>query len=339
MNKPKLLLTLLTALIHISLQSQTSSSDNKLGLLFYNVENLFDIYNDSIKNDEEFLPDGVRRWNYTKYNQKLQHISRVIYESGKYNPPDIIGLCEVENSRVLHDLIKKTGLHNLSYKVIHFESEDLRGIDCALLYQSNNFIPLESNSIKIKLGDNNRPTRDILYTYGIYRDSIPLHLFVCHFPSRYGGVMETKAKRYRAAQALTDTIQCIYQSDKMANIIVMGDFNDNPSDSCMTYIVNKTGLINLASNPASINKSNGTLKHQFEWNIFDQFLISNNSKNKFSHLSIVGGQKILDFKFLMEEDSKYTGIKPFRTYLGYKYNKGYSDHFPIWLSLQLNTKE
>ncbi len=334
MNKFKLYLILLPIIYQTPIKSQTKQTQNQLGFLFYNVENLFDIYNDSTKQDEEFLPDGVRRWNYSKYNEKLQHISRVIFESGKYTPPVIIGLCEIENKKVLNDLIYKTGLNNLSYQIIHYDSKDQRGIDCALLYKSKDFIPLESKAIEIKFNKQDRPTRDILYTYGICYDSIPLHLFVCHFPSRYGGIMETKEKRIDAAQTLSDTINNICIHDKLAHIIVMGDFNDNPSDSSMTILTNSTNLINLANNCNSINKSKGTLKHQFEWNTFDQFLISQNLKS-----IMIDQQKILDFNFLMEVDSKYTGNKPFRTYIGYKYNNGYSDHFPVWLSLKLPDKK
>ncbi len=334
MNKTNLYLILFLTIIYIPSLCQTNLPTDRFGIMFYNVENLFDTYNDSIKQDEEFLPDGLRHWNYKKYQTKLHHISHVILESGKYNPPTIIGLCEIENHKVLKDLIFKTGLSNLAYHIIHFESDDNRGIDCALLYKANQFVPLESKAIKIKFKETDRPTRDILYTFGLYKESIPLHIFVCHFPSRYGGVMETKDKRLQAAKTLSDTIQNIYQSDKMANILVMGDFNDNPSDSSMKYIVQKTNLVNLATHTTQINKAQGTLKHQFEWNTFDQFLISNNIKSNNNIVTVTENQSILDFKFLLEEDYKYTGTKPFRTYIGYKYNNGYSDHFPIWLTLQ-----
>lgn len=335
MNKTNLCLILTLITIYSSLHSQPKpdSSAEELGILFYNVENLFDTYNDSIKQDEEFLPDGLRHWSYGKYETKLQHISQVIYESGKFNPPAIIGLCEIENNSVLKDLIFKTGLSNLSYHIIHYESDDQRGIDCALLYRANQFIPLESKAIKIHFDKNDRPTRDILYTYGLYKETIPLHLFVCHFPSRYGGIMETNLKRIQAAQTLSDTINSILIDDKLSNIVVMGDFNDNPMDSSINYLTETTKLINLANYPISINKSQGTLKHQFEWNTFDQFLISPNLTDSTKQITACENQNILDFDFLLEDDKKYTGSKPFRTYIGYKYHKGYSDHFPIWLTL------
>ena len=328
-----LILIIITTYTPIHSQQNYNSSADQIGILFYNVENLFDTHNDSIKEDEEFLPEGLRHWNYGKYETKIQHISHVIYESGKFNPPSIIGLCEIENQKVLKDLIFKTGLSNLNYHIIHYESDDLRGIDCALLYRANQFIPLESKAIKIHFDNNSRPTRDILYTYGLYKETIPLHLFVCHFPSRYGGIMETKSKRIQAAKTLSDTINHILIADKLANIVAMGDFNDNPKDSSMKYLSAEEKLINLANHPSSINKSQGTLKHQFEWNTFDQFLITPNLKNATKQIFVVEDQKILDFNFLLEEDKKYTGLKPFRTFIGYKYHKGYSDHFPIWLTL------
>jgi hypothetical protein len=314
-----------------------SSDDREIGILFYNVENLFDTYDDTLKIDEEFLPQGIRGWNYTKYIQKIKRIAHVIYESGGWNPPCMIGLCEIENQHVLNDLIYKTGLSNLNYQYIHYESKDIRGIDVALLYNANEFIPLESRAIPIILAGDSRPTRDILYVFGLYKESIPLHIFVNHFPSRYGGIMQTIPKRRISAQTLADTIQHICRADLNANIIAMGDFNDNPTDSSMLFLSQQAELINISIEPETINKSPGTLKYQFEWNTFDQFFISRNMMDSTNLVCSSQHQKILDFDFLLEDDRTYTGKKPFRTYSGYKYNNGFSDHFPIWMTLKINT--
>jgi hypothetical protein len=191
-----------------------SESEGELGVLFYNVENLFDTKNDSIKNDEQFLPDGDKHWNHYRYQSKLKNISRVIFESGGYNPPFLVGLCEIENEKVIKDLLYKTGLINANYRYIHFESPDQRGIDVALLYRKDIFTPIDSNPVKVKLGDKEHFTRDILYSFGLLYDSIPIHTFVAHFPSRYGGVMKSKHKRIKAAETLKDTIQHIFKAEK-----------------------------------------------------------------------------------------------------------------------------
>ena len=296
-------------LLLITIPLQSFAQNNNLGVLFYNVENLFDIENDSLKQDDEFTPDGLKHWTYARYSQKLKNISKVIYESGKWNPPAIIGLCEVENDKVLKDLIWKTGLNNLDYQLIHHESPDVRGIDAAILYRQKIFDPLESIPIKVDLGQNSRPTRDILYTYGLAYDTIPLHVFVAHFPSRYGGVQNTKVLRYKAAKVLNDTIESILSHDPNANIIAMGDFNDNPKDESMLYLVKNGHLKNLSLSPKTINHSAGTIKHQYEWTTFDQFLVSSNLVSGNQLLKADEAMKILDFQFLQEKDQNNTGKK------------------------------
>lgn len=323
----------------IGLPFNLLAQDNKqIGVLFYNAENLFDNKNDSLKLDDEFTPNGDRHWSYSKYWQKLKNISRVIYEAGAWNPPAIIGLCEIENRAVLTDLVWKTGLNNLDYNIIHHESPDLRGIDVALLYRKNIFTPLESIPITVNFGENTRPTRDILYVYGLLHDTIPLHVFVAHFPSRYGGVQNTKPLRYKTAQILNDTIQNILLHDPKTNIIAMGDFNDEPEDESMQFLAKAKQIINISNTAQTINNSLGTLKYQYEWNTFDQFFISKNLMDSTQTLSIPTPMQILDFSFLLEEDKRNTGLKPFRTYVGFKYNNGFSDHFPIWLTLKIKNR-
>ncbi len=332
MNKNKTYLILLLFLISTFIYSQPFPEQNT-GILFYNVENLFDTYNDSLKNDEEFLPHGSKYWNYNKYQGKIKNISRLIYESGNWNPPMLIGMCEIENDKVLNDLIYKTGLSNLKYDYIHYESPDKRGVDVALLYRKNIFTILESRPIPVKFNSESRPTRDILYVFGLIEGKLPLHIFVTHFPSRYGGIMESNPKRIIASNTLCDTIIKIQQHDRKANILVMGDFNDTPQDSSMQLISKKAKLVNLSPKPTSINGSLGTLKHHYEWNIFDQILVSESILDSINTVNSDKYMKILDFDFLLEDDKNYTGKKPFRTYIGYRYNNGYSDHLPVWINL------
>lgn len=320
--------------LQLSISFALFAQDSKqLGVMFYNVENLFDTKDDHNKLDDEFTPHGHRHWNYAKYFQKLKNISRVILESGGWTPPVIIGLCEVENKKVLEDLVWKTGLNHLNYHIIHHESPDLRGIDVAMLYQKNHFTPLESIPISVDLGKEVRPTRDILYVYGLLEDTIPLHILVAHFPSRYGGIQSTKPFRHKAAEILNDTISELLKLEPDANIIAMGDFNDQPEDESMQVLIKNNHIVNVSSPANSIHHSAGTLKHQYEWNTFDQFLISKNLSDSTHTFFVRPPMKILDFSFLMQKDKANMGTKPFRTYIGYQYNNGFSDHFPIWLDL------
>ncbi|SMO33674.1 hypothetical protein SAMN06265379_101113 [Saccharicrinis carchari] len=312
-----------------------AQNNGELGVMFYNVENLFDTKNDSLKSDDEFTPFGDKFWTYTKYSDKLKNISRVILEAGGWNPPFVIGLCEVENKKVLNDLVWKTGLNHLNYHIIHHESPDERGIDVALLYRNNLFTPLESIPIKVDFGKGLRSTRDLLYVFGLLKDSIPLHVFVAHFPSRYGGVQNTKPLRYKAAQLLTDTISYILHHDANAQIIAMGDFNDDAEDESMQYLIKNGHLVNLSPTAETIGNAKGTLKYQYAWNTFDQFLLSKNLIDTTRTFFAETPMKILDFPFLLEADLNFTGTKPFRTYVGYKYNGGYSDHLPIWLNFRI----
>ena len=325
-------LTILTLCFQLQLAAQNK---DELGVMFYNVENLFDTENDSLKLDDEFTPFGDKHWTHAKYIAKLKNISRVILEAGGWNPPFVIGLCEVENKKVLSDLVWKTGLNHLNYHIIHHESPDERGIDAALLYRKNIFIPLESIAITVNLGEDMRPTRDILYVFGYVKDTIPLHVFVAHFPSRYGGVQNTKPLRYKTAQILNDTIKSIIAHEPDAHIIAMGDFNDEPEDESMQFLANSGQVVNVSTSAQTISNSMGTLKFQYEWNTFDQFLISKNLMDTTRTFFAETPMKILDFPFLLEEDKSFTGLRPFRTYIGYKFNGGFSDHFPIWLQLKL----
>ncbi|WP_282039595.1 endonuclease/exonuclease/phosphatase family protein [Saccharicrinis aurantiacus] len=289
-------------------------------ILFYNVENLFDVKNDSLKQDDEFLPNGVRHWSFSKYQQKLFNIAQVIFESDGFNLPMLVGMCEVENKAVLNDLIFKTGLSNVNYFPIHIESPDLRGIDVALLYKKDLFTIDSVEAIPVVFEAPARPTRDILHVFGVTNDSIGLHIYINHWPSRYGGVMQTHQKRIKAANVLAQSIQQVYKKDADAKFVVMGDFNDNPDDESLKDLVQKAELVNLSSS------KNGSIKHKHAWYLFDQFLVSENLQSKSSF-------RIIDFPYLLEKDETNSGFKPKRTYLGYKYHGGYSDHLPIMLSL------
>ena len=311
--------------------------------MFYNTENLFDTKDDTLKNDDEFLPEGDRHWDNYRFYKKLNNISKVIIAVGEWQAPAIVGLCEVENRFVLNQLVYETPLKNFGYRIIHKESPDWRGIDVAFLYRKAFFIADTFLIIPVRFSfDPDSRTRDILYVKGRFNDNDTIHFFVNHWPSRYGGYMETEAKRQHAALLLRNNVDSLFHLDPTSKIIIMGDFNDGPSDeSIRKILMAEPGiqeevpcLVNLMA-PYDQDKSSGTLKYQSSWDVFDQLIVSSYSLAADSGWVVKNSRAtIFRSDFLLEEDERYLGQKPFRTYYGFKYQGGYSDHLPVWLDLE-----
>ena len=287
----------------------------EINILSYNVENLFDIEKDSIKSDGEFTPEGKRHWSYGKYQKKVSRIAQVITSAGKWEGFDMIGLMEIENRRCLNDLCKQL---QGKYKILHYESEDKRGIDVAVLYGQRAKI-IENFPIKINL-PNNSKTRDLLYVKAaIGGDTI--FLIACHLPSQLGGAKETELKRQIVKQTIQTQIDSILNRDENAKIIVMGDMNCDPSNDL-------DKMTNITFEPKG--EIRGTYKYQDEWSFLDQAYCSK------ALLEIVSYQ-IFIADWLVELDEKYMGVKPKRTFIGFKYNDGYSDHLPLMIKIGKST--
>ena len=315
----------------------TTYAQNKktpdFSIMFYNVENLFDTIDDKTKNDNEFIPTSAKKWNSYQYYSKLKHISQVITAAGEWHNPDIIGMCEIENESCLWGLTHNTNLSRFQYKFIHYDSPDDRGIDVALLYNPKTFIPITSRPIQIHFP--NAPqskTRDILYVKGIMKTSNDtLHMFVCHFPSRRGGQVQSDPKRLYVAQILRQTIDSIQKTNTNANICIIGDFNDYPTSTSISKVLQastekqncETCLTNVIDKTAE-----GTHKFKGKWNFLDQSIVSNALYKNYELEN-----SVLDLDFLLEKESKLETVKPFRTYTGNYYHGGYSDHLPIIVKL------
>jgi hypothetical protein len=331
--------------------------ENGCRITFWNVENLFDPFDDSLKLDDEFTPGGNHGWTWIRFNRKLNNIYKVIMSAG-WEPPDIIGLCEVENRWVLERLTRMTPLSKFEYRIIHKDSPDLRGIDVAMLYISSSFRPLEIKFIPVTgLKPDDDPTRDILKVKGIMKMQDTVNMFVNHWPSRYIGQTETMHKRHAAASELKRQVDSLFVSDPCCKIIIMGDFNDEPWDESISEtldaVVATAGMTIGSSDSSTPSYSfniidfigdnlycliphgqktiTGTLKYEGRWYLFDQFMISGGLLAKTRSYDM----KISDYDFLLEPDDTYTGRKPFRTYNGYIYKGGYSDHLPVILDLSL----
>ena len=400
-------------------------------LMFYNLENLYDTRDDTLHRDDEFRPEGERHWSNTRFYNKLTALAKVILNTGEWEPPAVLGFCEAENRRVLEELVHHPLLKRWDYQIIHKDSPDKRGIDVAALYRPDLFTPLSYRYFSPVAGGEPIPgTREILYLCGIVGSpgetgdaaGDTLHLFFNHWPSRYGGLMETRPLRMKAARRLKSEVHALQQEYRHPFIIISGDFNDQPHDQSLVAGLgaqskrchHPDSLVNLSF--AWQESGKGTLKYPSQWNIFDQFIISEvllgpeessgalrsgepgsrarkestpgtrrMKKNKGASSTLEsadpantmesgdpagtmkadgssgimesedregtpnaggpsaqgkglcvfpGDARILEAPFLLEEDEKFTGTRLRRTYLGFRYQGGFSDHLPVLLSLR-----
>lgn len=286
-----------------------------------NCENLFDTRHDSLKNDQEFLPDGSYKWTPYRYWAKLNHLGQEIVAQS--DPvPDFVAMCEVENDSVMFDLTKRSLLRNAGYEYVMTSSPDERGIDVALLYQPASFALLHSHSIRIKPLPDTRPTRDILYASGLLITGDTLHIFVVHAPSRRGGEQASRPYRLLVASQLAEAVDSVYAISRDAKIIIAGDFNDYADSPALQYLY-EHHLINMSADAQGSHGAKATYRWHGEWRSLDQILCSPSLAAR-KQSSVIG-----DLPFLLEDDEKYGGKKPYRTYLGPRYLGGYSDHLPL----------
>ncbi|MEN8249637.1 MAG: endonuclease/exonuclease/phosphatase family protein [Bacteroidota bacterium] len=312
----------------------TAASAQEKTIGFYNVENLFDIENDETINDEEFLPDGANEWDAEKYANKLIRISEVLSAMNL----DIIGVSEVENRKVLEDLVTHPNMVSLRYQIIHFNSPDYRGIDVALLYKPSVFKPFSTAMIPIF--DPEEPgfkTRDILLVKGLM-DTDTISVFVNHWPSRRGGKED---KRILAAQVLRNAVDSLLSLNPQANIVCVGDFNDDPTNKSLKKVLNAVGKMDKLENNALYNPSTaiykkgyGTGVYNGVWNLFDQVIISENlaktSDDGFNY--IPGSFTIFAPRWMQVQEGPGRG-SPYRNFSYGAYQNGYSDHYPVFIKI------
>lgn len=339
--KPALLLLLVLLSIELKGQNKTGEA---YCVVFYNTENLFDPGNDPMTNDDEYTPKGKCHWTIGRLDQKIMMVYRAIISASEGHYPDIIGLAEIENLWVVQYLIDNTPLKAGNYGIIHKESPDPRGIDVALLYRKSTVSPVDYEFIPVSGDGKNRfISRDILH-FKAKLGKETISFFVNHWPSRSGGYTESMGKRSTAASILRKRLDYMLLTSPKDKFLLMGDFNATPEEECFTKML-RAGFPDKSDDPdmlvnlsgSWIKKRTGTIRTKGQWEIFDQFICS---KNLFqgSGLQIArAGAIICTEKFLMEEDNKYMGYKPFRTYLGPVYHGGVSDHLPVSVVIQLNS--
>lgn len=309
---------------------------------FYNLENLYDTVNNTRTNDEEFLPKGVRNYNTPIYFDKLNKLATVISQIGvDINPdgPAILGVAEVENDTVLNDLVRQKLIEKRGYKIVHYDSRDIRGVDVGLLYNPKYFKVEASDKLFVQLPGGSKDayyTRDILWVKG-QLDGETVHIYVNHWPSRSGGEQRSAPARNAAAQVCRDHIDSIAKLEPNAKVIVMGDLNDDPTNESVAKIINakakerdvpKGGMFNPWTE--LYKKGIGTLAYQDAWGLFDQIIISQPFLDKGQSGFFFYQQHIFNREYMVENNGRYKGY-PMRTWDGNSYRGGYSDHFPTFL--------
>ena len=345
--KTKKFLILAILFTFLGLESQNKEKNIEvLTVAFYNVENLFDTINDTTIRDEASpimeMNENVRS---SVYEKKLNNISAVIADIGRdltKRPPVIVGLCEVENRKVVEDLVKTEILKNYNYGIIHFDSPDERGIDVSLIYQQLFFTPknLKSYSLKLYDSDGDRDfTRDQLLVNGDLLGE-EINFLVHHWPSRSGGQKTSEPKRIEAAKLNKKIIDSLINLDYNSKIINMGDFNDDPVNRSISQILDvkqkimSSNFSNYMYNTMSPFFKNGigTSAYRNNWNVLDQIHVSSSLLNKENKGWLFWKANIFNKPFLINKEGRYKGY-PFRSFAGGKFLGGYSDHFPVYLYL------
>ena len=335
--KRRLLFALLFTTQAFILNSQS------MKIMTYNVENLFDTQHDSLKNDKEYLPNSELRWTNDRFYEKLHEVMQVIVGLGEDNLPLLVGLCEVENDFVLKAMTQFDPYDQLGYDYVHYESPDARGIDVALLYQKDKFTPLASRPIPVHL-PNGQHGRDLLYTCGTLSDSTFLHIIQVHFPSRREGALASEPNRDAAAKTVRKVVEEIQMVDSQAAIIIMGDFNDNPSDKVPTTTLaalpytsgsfEDLKLYNLCWDGYPFeNKDIGSYFHDGEWDMLDQIIVSGALLNGNLSVRIMPEAEVYHPKWISKRDKRTGEMIPKRTYVGPFYQGGVSDHFPVFMEM------
>lgn len=316
----------------------------RIPIAFYNVENLFD-YHDDANDDAEFLPSSKRKWTEARYQKKLSNIARVLGDIADKGAA-VVGLAEVENHHVLEDLVLSPNIQKRHYSIVHYDSPDPRGVDCALLYDPEVFHLRQSGVRFVELPDRPRIlTRDILFATGTIGGEL-FHFIVGHWPSRFGGDPASAGRRMVTAQTMRQVADSLLREHPGSKAILMGDFNDDPFDSSvldglgLCQEVEETLPTELYSPMLSMyRQGGGTLAYKGRWNLFDIMAVSGNLLKKNTqglHLYQDPESHQLAFifrrEYLLQQDEKYRGV-PFRTFAGSKYLGGYSDHLPVYLYL------
>lgn len=329
---------------HLSVGAQEQGTPKKYqvySVAFYNVENLFDTEDDpNNRGDDEYLPSGPYNWTPEKYQKKLTNIARVLSRLGREmcpQGPAVIGVSEVENRKVLEDLVQQPAVQGMNLQVLHFESPDWRGIDCALLYNPALFTPTNTHAYPYPSDDPKFRTRDQLLVSGKLVGE-EMHFIVNHWPSRYGS--KSTELREAAARGVKHIVDSLYQQNPKAKVVIMGDLNDDPVDASTALVLKARRLPREVKPQGLFNtmwrfyeQGIGSLAYQGKWNLFDQIIISEPLLNASAEQGLrYLKAEVFNRDFLIQKEGKNKGY-PHRTFSDNTFINGYSDHFPTLIYL------
>lgn len=323
-------------------------------VVFYNLENFFDTINDPETLDDEFTPDGEKRWTSAKYNKKLANVERVFAGITAENANDrieladypiVIGVSEVENRGVLEDIAATRKLAPARYRICHYDSPDRRGVDVAFFYRADVFHFEGSAAIPFTMEGLDIRTRDIVTMWGTIDDE-PFYFMVAHWPSRLGGQAASSPRRERAAEIMRQAADSVRAANPNVKVVMMGDLNDDATDKSIVEVLGAVGKINKIPeggyyNPyiALLKDGYGTLAYRDAWNLFDNIIVSENLatastgslKLKKAFKNYYGA--IFRRPFLLQQEGQYKGY-PLRTFVGNNFQGGYSDHLPVFIYIE-----
>ena len=313
---------------------------------FWNLENLFDIYDDPETHDDEFTPSGVKQWNEVKYAKKLANLERVLFDIAaiQRDYPIVIGVSEIENRSVLEDLIAQPKLKGANYRICHYDSPDARGVDVAFLYRADVFKLEGSDNIKLEVEElPNFRTRDFVVMWGTIEDE-PFYFLVSHWPSRLGGKEASQFKREACARQIREIKDSLLAENPATKVIVMGDFNDDATDASLVETMGAKRKIKELEPDDFFNPYNemlraglGTLAYQDAWNLFDNICVTENLVDADKgELRLVKGKdmkfwgNIFTRPYMLQQEGQYKGY-PLRTFVTNNFQNGFSDHFPVYI--------
>lgn len=351
--KRSFIVAALLLLMSLSASAQKTQQNYVIG--FYNFENLFDIYDDPVKNDSEFLPEGKNKWTQAKYEKKLHNMAKVIRSMADNNKRwhTILGISEIENRLVIEDLVSQPEIADANYQIVHYDSPDRRGVDVALLYKPDQFTYLDSESIPfdfnsdIDFSDTDTSyfkTRDILMVHGLIAGE-HFAFYVAHLPSRIGG--KGGNLRSRGAEIIYNHSRRMEAKYPGIKIVAMGDMNDNPTDDSMAkYLHGQEHLENVTPTEfyspyiSMLKAGYGSLCYQGVWSIYDLELVNYNLAHapdgglKIQPVTKNHGKEYYGVVFkrpwMTTQKGQYKGY-PFRTFSNGAFVGGYSDHYPTYI--------
>lgn len=323
----------------------TSAMRNNI--MFYNLENLYDTIDDPKTNDDEFTPTGDKRWDLIRYRKKLENLANV-FNAVSHLPggfPAVIGVSEVENDRVLNDLVSQKRMSGGNYRFVHYESNDARGVDVGFLFRPDRFKLIGSEPVKLVLRSGREYIgRDILAAWGELCGEMFV-FYVCHFLSRRAGVNASQGFRRAGAETVRDHAIEMGKKFPGIKVVVMGDMNDTPADDALSKLLRARRNIKDVKegeyfNPMWVlmDEGKGTSIHNHKWKLYDNIIVSRN----------LTGEADGTLKIQPADGSHYAEIfkrnfmmhkgQPKRSYVGNNFHDGYSDHLPVLVYLDSPAK-